>query len=94
MRLLLDTHTFLWAVGRNARLSAAARVLLADPANHLLLSVASYWEIAVKVSVRKLVLTAPFEQFVNQAVADLALTVLPVSVRQRRRAHALAASPP
>jgi PIN domain nuclease of toxin-antitoxin system len=48
MRLLLDTHLLLWASERSSRLSRAARALLSDPANELLFSVASIWEISIK----------------------------------------------
>ena len=53
MRLLLDTHTFLRFILDDPRLSPAARAMLIDPANELLLSPASYWEIAIKVSLGK-----------------------------------------
>lgn len=49
MRLLLDTHTFLWFVLNDPQLSAAAKALIEDPANDILVSPASYWEIAIKV---------------------------------------------
>ena len=49
MKLLLDTHTFLWLVGGNPSLSVKARTALADPLNPLFLSVASVWEMAIKV---------------------------------------------
>ena len=48
MKLLLDTHLLLWAAGQPDRLPAPARLLLSDPANELLFSVASLWEIAIK----------------------------------------------
>lgn len=48
MKLLLDTHLLLWAAGQPERLSAAARTLLQDPANELLFSPASLWEVAIK----------------------------------------------
>ncbi len=48
MRLLLDTHLLLWAAGQPDRLSAEARSLLQDPANDLVFSVASLWEITIK----------------------------------------------
>lgn len=50
MKLLLDTHVLLWAAGTPERLSAEARDLLRDPANDLIFSVASLWEIAIKSS--------------------------------------------
>lgn len=48
MKLLLDTHLLLWAAGQPERLSKQARRLLSDPANELLFSAASLWEIAIK----------------------------------------------
>lgn len=48
MKLLLDTHVLLWAAGEPDRLPAEAQALLLDPANELLFSVASLWEVAIK----------------------------------------------
>jgi PIN domain nuclease of toxin-antitoxin system len=48
MKLLLDTHLLLWAAGEPGRLPARARALIKDPANELLFSAASLWEIAIK----------------------------------------------
>jgi PIN domain nuclease of toxin-antitoxin system len=48
MKLLLDTHLLLWAVGASRRLSAAARRLLNEPKHQLLFSPISLWEIAIK----------------------------------------------
>jgi len=48
VKLLLDTHLLLWAAGQPERLSAKAKKLLSDPANELLFSAASLWEIAIK----------------------------------------------
>lgn len=53
MRLLLDTHAFLWFLSDDVQLSALARGLIEDGANEILLSVASLWEIAIKVSLGK-----------------------------------------
>lgn len=60
MRLLLDTHAFLWFVGGDPRLGAAARSAIEDVSNTRLLSAASMWEIAIKVSLGKLSLHVPF----------------------------------
>ena len=43
MRLLLDTHTFLWFVLNDPQLSSTARTLIDDPANDILISPAVYW---------------------------------------------------
>jgi PIN domain nuclease of toxin-antitoxin system len=48
MKLLLDTHLLLWAAGKPNRLPATARKLIDNPANELLFSAASVWELAIK----------------------------------------------
>ena len=48
MKLLLDTHLLLWAAGEPQRLSATATALIEDPANELVFSAASLWEVAIK----------------------------------------------
>lgn len=64
MRLLLDTCTFLWYVMASDRLSPTAKEAMLNPANELFLSAASVWEIAVKYSTGRLMLTEPPEVFV------------------------------
>ena len=71
MRLLLDTHTFLWFVLNDAKLSSTALALLRDPNNILFLSPASYWEIAIKISTGKYFLPEPFEIFMLREVDGL-----------------------
>jgi PIN domain nuclease of toxin-antitoxin system len=60
MRLLLDTHTLLWFLADDPKLSATAKAVLTDPANERWLSPISLLEIALKVRLRKLPLSAPF----------------------------------
>lgn len=48
MRLLLDTHLFLWFVQGNARLTLALRQMITDPGNDVYLSVVSFWEAIIK----------------------------------------------
>lgn len=53
MRLLVDTHLLLWAAGKSRRLPKLARRLLEDPANEVLYSAASLWEIVIKAALRR-----------------------------------------
>jgi PIN domain nuclease of toxin-antitoxin system len=80
MKLLLDTHTFLWLVVGSPHLSAAAQVALADPANELFLSVASVWELAIKTSRPKqqLKLTDPLDVYLAKWTAIYQLNLLPI----------------
>ena len=59
MKLLLDTHAFLWFVGGDRSLSATARTAIEDRTNDAFVSVASAWEIAIKSSLGKLTVDAP-----------------------------------
>jgi PIN domain nuclease of toxin-antitoxin system len=54
MRLLLDTHTFLWAISAPAKLPAAARSAVISQSNQAYVSAVSFWEIAIKVRLGKL----------------------------------------
>ena len=58
MRLLLDTHALLWAVGAPGRLTGDVRAALLARENAVSLSIASLWEIAIKVSLGRLELSS------------------------------------
>jgi len=79
MRLLLDTHTFLWFIDDNPRLSFNAKSLL-ESDNDLLLSTASLWEIAIKLSIGKLALPQPFEPFVREQLSINAIDILEIDL--------------
>ncbi len=61
--MLLDTHAALWFWWNDARLSAIAEAAIRDPANQKLVSFASPWEVAIKVSLRKLDIGGEFRGF-------------------------------
>ncbi len=80
MNLLLDAHTFLWHADGDPRISSTATTLLVDPANALFLSMATVWEIAIKVGLKKLTLSRAFDSFLTTAIAGYGLTMLPISL--------------
>ncbi|MGE0822249.1 MAG: type II toxin-antitoxin system VapC family toxin [Candidatus Binatia bacterium] len=80
MKLLLDTHTLLWAVDDPMHLGPQAVTELQAPTNELLLSAGSIWELAIKVGAKKLALSLPYRQWILQAISDLGLTILPITV--------------
>ncbi len=80
MRLLLDTHALIWYVDQDHLLGASAHAAITDPNNDLLLSAGTIWEIGIKVGLNKLSLTMPYREWMNKAIADLGLTLLPISV--------------
>ncbi len=61
MKLLLDTHTLLWFIAGSASLSVVARNLIEDASNEKFFSIVSMWETAIKVSIGKMSLSAPFD---------------------------------
>ncbi|HEX4948432.1 MAG TPA: type II toxin-antitoxin system VapC family toxin [Blastocatellia bacterium] len=82
MKLLLDTHTFLWFAGRQqyALLPQATKDLLEDQANILFLSYASIWELAIKVSIGKMQLTESVADLVRFQQAKIGLQLLPLQL--------------
>ena len=80
MRLLIDSHALIWYVDHDHLLSPASHVAITDPSNDLLLSAGSIWEIGIKVGLGKLVLSQPYRLWMTQAMSDLGIAVLPVTV--------------
>ncbi|MCH7686646.1 MAG: type II toxin-antitoxin system VapC family toxin [Planctomycetes bacterium] len=80
MRLLLDSHTLIWAVDDPTKLGSQAAVSLQETDNDLLLNAATIWEIAIKVGLGKLSLSMPYRQWMSQAINDIGVTVLPITV--------------
>lgn len=78
MKLLIDTHAALWFLGGDPRLSVAARSAIEDPGNERLFSIACAWEIAIKVSLGKLDLHAPFDTLVPGQLAQNGISFLPI----------------
>ena len=81
MRLLLDTHTFLWFLLDDPRLSAASRAVIVDPLNKVELSPASYWEIAIKIRLQKYALPEPYQVFMEREIAASDLRILAIEPR-------------
>ena len=81
MRGLLDTHSFLWFVTDDPQLSATALAFIVDPNNGILVSPASYWEIAIKVSIGKYPMTVPFDQFFSEGIEGNEFEILPIEIR-------------
>ena len=80
MRALLDTHAFLWYVLDDVSLGPNAKQVINDGSNEILVSPASYWEVAIKVSLGKYVLSLPFEDFWRRNIVLNRFTVLPVQI--------------
>lgn len=80
MRLLLDTHSFLWFIGGDEQLPEVAREIIAQMDNEVLLSVASLWEIAIKASLGRLILGKPFEELIPEHLVLNDIKILPIDL--------------
>jgi len=78
VKLLPDTHTLLWFAAGDAQLSDAARAAIEGPENETLVSVASLWEMAIKVSLGKLDLGMSFEEFVTDHIVGNGIGLLAI----------------
>lgn len=80
MRLLLDTHAFIWFVLNDAKLSTIAKDMIEDANNDVFVSPATYWEIAIKVGNSKLDLKAPYDDFMRRGIFGNDFDILHVEV--------------
>jgi PIN domain nuclease of toxin-antitoxin system len=83
MRILLDTHTFLWWIDNDSRLSERVDAIIRNGANEVLFSAASSWEIAIKAQFGKLALptkSATLEQFIMDQLVKNNFSVLPIQL--------------
>lgn len=87
MRLLLDTHVLLWWRADFPGLSARARAEIADPANEILVSIATLWEIVIKRGLGKLAFPDDLEQVVHEE----SFALMPIKLSHLRRLETLPA---
>jgi PIN domain nuclease of toxin-antitoxin system len=78
LKILLDTHCWLWSIIEPERLNQQQQNLMANGENEIYLSVASIWEIGIKVSIGKLSLPEAPKQFIPQWLNRLDMTTLPI----------------
>ena len=91
MRLLLDTHVFLWYITADPKLPATFRAAIQDPANEVYLSAASVWEAVIKHALGKLPLPGPPADYLPRQRHAHGIASLPVDEGAMPR---LAALPP
>ncbi len=80
MKLLLDTHTFLWWDSEPARLSTTALSACQDPSNILILSTVSVWEMQVKSQLGKLTLNLPLPDIIKGQQETNRIIILPMAL--------------
>jgi len=89
MRVLLDTHTFLWWTTGDPRLSPRAHKIISNGGNEIFLSAASGWEIAIKAKLGRLRLPDDIERFFSNQMAINAIEGLPVRMSHALHVYAL-----
>lgn len=81
LRVLLDTHSFLWFVTADPKLSAPAQRIIATGSNEPLLSVACVWEIAIKVSIGRLPIPESLDTFIPEQLRINRIGLLAIELR-------------
>jgi len=81
MKVLLDTHAFLWSITGDDRLSKTAEEIFLDPDNNLFFSAASFWEICIKMSLGKLSLKRGWFKTIQEEMRINAVQWLPVEMQ-------------
>ena len=89
MRLLLDTHAFLWWLSGHRRLSGVARRAIEDDSNDVMVSAASAWEVATKHRLGKLPGFGAIADIVAGGIASQGFDELAITVRDAERAGRL-----
>jgi PIN domain nuclease of toxin-antitoxin system len=89
MRHLVDAHSLIWALDDPRKLGSQATAILEDPANELIVSVGTIWELSIKVGLGKLSLSLPYRAWMEKALVDLALVVSPITLEVAERQMAL-----
>lgn len=80
MRHLLDTHTLLWIINGDPKLSEKVKSLFLDEDNDIAISMASIWEMAIKISLNKLKIPGPLAEFVAEHIKGNKINILPIEL--------------
>ncbi len=80
MKVLLDTHTFLWWIIDSPKLSSRIRKIISDGNNDLFLSAASGWEIAIKAQLGRIKIPDKPEIFISEQMRANAIQGLPIQI--------------
>ena len=78
MKYLIDTHTFLWIIEDNKNLTEKVRTIYIDNSNEIYLSVASIWEMAIKISLNKLSIHGQLVKFIDRHAIENNIRLLSI----------------
>ena len=80
MNLLSDTHSFIWSFSNTKKLSPTAAQAFKNPANQIFLSVASVWEMQIKIALVKMIFKDTLETIINEQQSINGIQILPVNL--------------
>lgn len=89
MKYIIDTHTLLWIVDNNSQLTLTAKEIYLDENNEILLSIASIWEIAIKISLKKLIIPCRLPDFVKEHIIGNNIGILNIALSHIYRLETL-----
>jgi PIN domain nuclease of toxin-antitoxin system len=75
---LIDTHALLWIAGDEDKVSVRARNVFLNPRNDLYFSTANLWEMAIKISIKKLNLGSTLNDFIDDHIIGNGIRLLPI----------------
>ncbi len=89
MKYIIDTLTLLWIVDNNSQLTRTAKEIYLDENNEILLSIASIWEIAIKISLKKLIIPCRLSDFVKEHIIGNNIRILNIALSHIYRLETL-----
>ena len=81
MKFLIDTHTLLWIVTNDIKLSEKANKLYLNSDNLIFISLASIWEMAIKISIKKLSIKEPLKDFIQGQIKGNDIRILNIEIK-------------
>ena len=89
MKYLIDTHTLLWSAGNSPRLSSKVKKIYLNPNNDIYLSLASIWELSIKIGLNKINLSIPLKKFVDIHILGNNIEILNINLNHIYRIEKL-----
>ncbi len=89
MKLLMDTHVFIWFISGNSKLNSYVKKLITDFRNVRFLSIASLWEMSIKSSMGKLELEMTFPELYKEHIINNSIELLPITTEHLETLKAL-----
>ncbi len=81
MKYLIDTHTLLWIVTKNKKLSKKVKDIYLNSENQIFISLASLWEMAIKINLKKLSINEPLKDFVKNQIKSNDINILDIKTK-------------